>query len=72
MLRHLESGVREGRQRRMRNMLGFIIGWFLSLFATHNFGWEPTLQVGVILLMMWVSFSVLLTDKENDAKEGQR
>lgn len=56
----------------MRNMLGFIIGWFLSLFATHNFGWEPTLQVGVILLMMWVSFSVLLTDKENDAKEGQR
>ena len=46
----------------------FIIGYFISIFATHNFGWEPTIKTGWVLLGMWVFFAIVLKiNKEDNA-----
>ena len=44
----------------MDKMIWFILGWFLSLFATHNFGWEPVLKVGFMLFITWIFFMIIL------------
>lgn len=52
----------------MKNMLWFIIGWFISLFATHYFGWELTLKTGLILLGIWIFFTIILYPDKTDIK----
>ncbi len=57
----------------MKRVFWFIIGWFISLFATHNFGWKPTLKTGLLLLGMWIFVTSVefLKQLEKDFAKGE-
>ncbi len=54
----------------MKKYLYFIVGYFISLFATHNFGWEQTIKTGWMLLGMLVFFAIIFgVDNEEDSEK---
>ena len=34
----------------MKLLAGFVMGWFIAIFSTHNYGWQLTLNTGWVLL----------------------
>ncbi len=56
----------------IKRFFWFIVGWFISIFATHNFGWELTIKTGWILLGMCIFFAIILgiDNKKDGVKNG--
>lgn len=45
--------IRNSEKRRggeMKLLVGFVMGWFIAIFSTHNYGWQLTLNTGWALL----------------------
>ncbi len=50
----------------IKRFFWFIIGWFISIFSTHNYGWEPTLTTGLMLFFLWMLFVLMMWTNEGD------